>query len=452
MEDSIQKVNGHYQVSLPWKSYPPDLPNNRAFAVRRCELLRRRLLKDGDWLLKYKFTMSEYINKGHAERVPDEELNLTDKPVWYLPHHPVVHHLKPDKVRVVYDCAAKYKQTSLNQQLLQGPDEANRLVGVLSRLRKESVGIVADIESMFHQVIVDPRDRDVLRFLWWPYGDLTKQLVEYRMTKHVFGAKFSPRIADFFLKKTSDLEKDGIEPEAVETVKKNMYVDDLMKSTNTTQKAVNLVDQLRELLARGGFRLTKWCSNDREVLAAIPESERAKSVANFEIEHLPTESTLGVTWNVEEDKFVWEISQERFTVVSNKPKTRRGILSVIYSMFDPLGFIAPFTMKAKLLLQMLSRMKIGSDDQILEIERTQWIRWLENLPKLAELQVDRCFKPETLGAIKSVELHLFSDASRVGYSAVAYLRLVDVNGCIHCAFVMGKARLAPIREISIPRL
>jgi hypothetical protein len=166
MEDSIQKVNGHYQVSLPWKSYPPDLPNNRALAVRRCELLRRRLLKDGDLLLKYKFTMSEYIKKGHAERVPDEELNLTDKPVWYLPHHPVVHHLKPDKVRVVYDCAAKYKQTSLNQQLLQGPDEANRLVGVLSRFRKESVGIVADIESMFHQVIVDPRDRDVLRFLW----------------------------------------------------------------------------------------------------------------------------------------------------------------------------------------------------------------------------------------------------------------------------------------------
>ena len=55
-----------------------------------------------------------------------------------------------------------------------------------------------------------------------------------------------------------------------------MYVDDLMKSTSTTQKAINLVDQLRELLARGGFRLTKWCSNDREVLAAIPESERAK--------------------------------------------------------------------------------------------------------------------------------------------------------------------------------
>ena len=101
---------------------------------------------------------------------------------------------------------------------------------------------------------------------------------------------------------------------------------------------------------------------------------------------------------------------------------------------------------------MLSQMKIGWDNQIGETERTQWIRWLEDLPKLAELQVDRCFKPETLGSKKSVELHLFSDASCVGYSAVAYLPLVDVNGCIHCAFVMGKARFAPIREISIARL
>ena len=51
-----------------------------------------------------------------------------------------------------------------------------------------------------------------------------------------------------------------------------MYVDDLMKSTNTIQKAINLVGQLRELLSRGEFRLTKWYSNKREVIAAIPES------------------------------------------------------------------------------------------------------------------------------------------------------------------------------------
>ena len=223
MENSFVKVNGHYQVALLWRSYPPHLHDNRELAAKRCELLKRRLLKDGDLAIKYKAAMNDYMEKGHAERVPDEESRVLDKPVWYLPHHPVTHPLKPEKVRVVYDCAAKYNQTSLNDELLQGPDETNRLVGVISRFRMESIGVVADIESMFNQVIVDPKDRDVLRFLWWPDGDLSKDLAEYRMTKHVFGAKSSPSIADFCVKKTAELESDGIESDVVNTVKRNMY-------------------------------------------------------------------------------------------------------------------------------------------------------------------------------------------------------------------------------------
>ena len=107
--------------------------------------------------------------------VPEEELNTRNRPVWFLPHHPVTHPLKPDKVRVVYDSAEKFGQTSLNQQLLLGPDQINQLVGVLSRFRQNTVGMVADIEAMFHQVLVDPRDCDSLRFLWWPNGDLERK-------------------------------------------------------------------------------------------------------------------------------------------------------------------------------------------------------------------------------------------------------------------------------------
>ena len=115
-------------------------------------------MKDKDLLEKYRMTMNGYIKKGHAEIVPEEELNTMNRPVWFLPHHPVTHPLKPDKVRVVYHCAARFGQTSLNQQLLQGPDQTNQLVGVLSRFRRNTVGMVADIEAMFHQVLVDPKD------------------------------------------------------------------------------------------------------------------------------------------------------------------------------------------------------------------------------------------------------------------------------------------------------
>ena len=72
--------------------------------------------------------MTDYIEKGHTEKIPKEELEVNDIPVWYLIHHPVTHPLKPNKVRVVYDCAAKFGQTLLNHQLLQGPDQTNQLV------------------------------------------------------------------------------------------------------------------------------------------------------------------------------------------------------------------------------------------------------------------------------------------------------------------------------------
>ena len=117
MQGSFTKINGHYQVALPWRFYPPCLPNNWELVVRRCELPKLRLLRDNELAAKYKATMSEYIEKRHAERVPDEEWAVKDKPLWYLLHHPVVLPLKPNKVRVVYNYAAKYKQTSLNKNL-----------------------------------------------------------------------------------------------------------------------------------------------------------------------------------------------------------------------------------------------------------------------------------------------------------------------------------------------
>ena len=105
--------------------------------------------------------------------------------MWYLPHHDVTHLMKPGKVRLVFDCTAKYHGISLNQQFLQGPDFTNPLVGVLTRFRQETTAIAADIKGMFHQVYVDPKDFDVFRLLWWPDGQLNEQPQEYRMVRRL---------------------------------------------------------------------------------------------------------------------------------------------------------------------------------------------------------------------------------------------------------------------------
>ena len=413
---------------------------------RRAALLKKRLLKDKDLFSKYNATMNEYIEEGHAERVPIDELQPGDRPVWYLPHHPVTHPLKPEKVRVVFDCAAQ-----LNRQLLKGPDLTNNIVGVLTRFCQEFVGLVANIQSMFHQVRVEPRDCDALRFLWWPGGDLSAELTEYRIVKHLFGATSSPSVVNLCLKKTAEMDG-GWNSEVANVIKRNMYVDDLMKSTETTADATLLVHKVKEQLSNGGFHLTKWCSNDRRVLAVVPQPERAKSVVNLELDQLPTQSALGLKWDIEDDKFVREVSDQLMSATSKVPLTKRGMVSVVYSLFDSLGFIAPYIIKAKLLLQTLNRKGIGWDEPVTDAECLQWERWIDDLDKLREVKIDRCFKPEGFGKVQETQLHLFSDASRKGYSVTAYLRLKDITGKIHCSFVIGKARLAPIKEISIPRL
>ena len=109
-----------------------------------------------------------------------------------MPHHGVYHPRKPEKMRIVFDCAAKYQDISLNDELLQGPDLTNSLFDVLLRFREEKIAIMGDIEAMFMMVHVPAKDRNLLRFLWWPNGDFHRQPAEYRITRHIFGATSSP--------------------------------------------------------------------------------------------------------------------------------------------------------------------------------------------------------------------------------------------------------------------
>ena len=122
------------------------------------------------------------------------------------------------------------------------------------------------------------------------------------------------------------------------------------------------------------------------------------------------------------------------------------------SVYDPLGFAAPFIFQAKLILQDLCRKKLGWDEPIPEESLKRWHAWLQELPKLEQFVVERCFKPSSLGEVENVQLHHFADASQHGYGAVSYLRVEDKEHNVKCSFVMGKARLAPIKPVTIPRM
>ena len=131
MESSAVLKEGHYEIALPWRYSPSSLPNNRVLAEHRLKLLRRRLAKDPDLFQKYSSFIDNLLDKDYARKVPDHQVNESGKATWFLPHHPVFHSKKPEKVRVVFDCAARYRGVSLNNVLLPGPDMTNSLVGVL---------------------------------------------------------------------------------------------------------------------------------------------------------------------------------------------------------------------------------------------------------------------------------------------------------------------------------
>jgi len=445
MEETISKVGEHYELAIPFKQRPVNLPNNRFLVEERLRSLGRRLSRDAALCKKYCDGMNDMVIKGYASRVEGEESNRDDGAVWYLPHHAVAK--KGDKIRIVFDCAARFRGTSLNDQVMQGPNLTNTLVGVLLRFRQEHVAVMADIEAMFNQVMVAEQDRDVLRYLWWPNGDQSLQPEIYRMNVHLFGGTWSPSCCNFALRRVASDNKDSYSPDIVNTVMRNFYVDDCLKSVESEDKAVELAEGLTDLLRQGGLKLTKWVSTSSKVLESVGGAGRSQRV-NIELNddgYSPTERALGLSWNVEDDCFMFRMSP------SKAPLTRRGLLSTMCSVYDPLGFVSPFTLVAKKLMQDLTRLKLGWDEPLPKRELSQWIRWCEDLAKLRLVRVPRCLKGDAQNDVH-YQLHHFADASCAAYGAVTYLRVKGPSGKATCSLLMARSRLAPVKTVTLPRL
>ena len=139
-------------------------------------------------------------------------------------------------------------------------------------------------------------------------------------------------------------------------------------------------------------------------------------------------------------------------MLQDKPCTKRGILSAVSSIFDPLRLVAPLLLEGNSILQELCCLDVKWDDPIPEDVKVRWTKWKAELLQLRSILIPRCYKPENFGCAVGTELHHFSDASVKGYGQCSYLRLIDENQRIHCSFVMGKSRVAPLKPVTIPRL
>ena len=252
------------------------------------------------------------------------------------------------------------------------------------------------------------------------------------MTVHIFGAADSLCAANSTLKRTANDNVKDFDAVTVDTLQRNFYVDNCLKSVHTPDAAIQLASQLVELCARGGFNLTKFMSNDHQVLAKIPVEKRATPSLDLDLDELPV---------------------NRFKVVDlDKPNTMRGVLSTISSVFDPLNFAAPVMLPAKQIMQILWRRKVPWDQPISGEILMKWEKWKSYLPLLENLSVLRCYFSRLDHEGVRLQLHHFCDTSEAGYGTASYLRVEYPDGLIECAFVTGKSRNAPIKSVSIPRL
>ena len=170
---TTKRAGERYETGLLWKSPDVKLHVNVSSAMSRLHSTERKLDRDSKLAEAYCVTVNDYISRGYARKLSPEEITADHERQWYLPHHAVYSANKPGKARVVFDAAARHCGTSLNEQLLIGPDLTNSVIGDLMRFRQRPVVLAADINSMFHQVRVRPADQPALRFLWRGNGSTT---------------------------------------------------------------------------------------------------------------------------------------------------------------------------------------------------------------------------------------------------------------------------------------
>ena len=380
--------------------------------------------------------------KGYVRKLEPGEID--DGPSWYLPHFPVVREDKETtKVRIVYDSAARYGGVSLNDTMLPGPKLQQDVFDVLLRFRSNPVALVADLTEMFSQVTMAKQDRRYHRFLWRGL-DLSRPPEVYEAMRLMFGDRASPYLAQYVVRQHAEDKRDDY-PLAVAIILSQMYVDDIMTSLETDDEAIKARDQLRKLLGKAGFKIRRWCSNRPEVLRDVPVEDRVANV-NIEESELPCMKALGVQWNAETDMFTFKLNPPQDVVY-----TKRGFLKKLAMLFDPLQMLAPFTIRARMAMQETWLLGLGCDDEFPSDLKKTCQEWFSQLPELSGVRVPRCYRAAEK-TVADTSIHTMVDASLLAYAAVSYVRHKYEDGEVTVRFIAAKAKVAPTKAISVPRL
>jgi hypothetical protein len=438
--DHYRDETGRYVVCLPFKdNEEPVFEGSREIALRRFHAIERRLSRDQNLKQQYVEFMTDYIESGHMTLVPAKQMGQGK---FYIPHHCI---LRPDsattKLRVVFDASARDAHSkSLNDTLLTGSKLQSNIVEILLHFREHEIVFMADVRQMYRQINVAPHHRDYQRILWRAHPD--EPLQEYVLNTVTYGVSSAPFLACRTIQQLANEEGHNY-PKAKAVLTSDVYVDDIVTGSSSLEDASEIKTQVITLFGLGSFELRKWVSNRPELLSDLPAEACLSEAITFTDAEDTTIKVLGLKWEPASDSFVFNVNP------SNQTCTKRTILSEVARIFDPLGFLSPLTIQAKCLIQKLWILGVSWDETPPPEIISQWSNFSQQLPEVRELKVPRKFAAE---GVQSYQLHGFCDSSEAAYGAVIYLRVTKSDGSVRVFLVCAKARVAPLKRQSLPRL
>ena len=465
----VKLIDGRYQVRLPFKENHDLLPDNFSLSKSRLVSLLKRLRPSPELLERYNDVIQEQMKQGIIEPVEQGIHNGVGR-VHYIPHHKVVRIDKQTtKLRVVYDASARAGRNtpSLNDCLYAGPPLSPLIYDILLRFRVYKTAITGDIEKAFLNILVDPRDRDYLRFLWVDdIKDQHSNLQAYRFTRVAFGVSASP----FLLNATVRHHLTSTErtSEFAQRVLKSLYVDDYVGGDDSDQSAFEVYKNLKSFFKGGGSTCESGCpilqSCKRELKnlkanfyrhhqSLTGLSRSLHSVFGSEEIHDATKhKVLGIVWDSQKDMWFLDLASPLETV-SDDSVTKRAILGATSKLYDPLGLLSPVIILLKIIFQSICKSKVGWDDPVDSFLYKQWLKLVQDTRKVGVVELKRhYFRGSSSVDLLEVQLHGFADASDKAYGAVVYLRIKLTSGMIYTPLLSSKTRVAPINGETTPRL
>ncbi len=460
--ERIQENLEYNEIEKQWIARYPLIEDPEEVAgtyngAKKClQSLEKRLEKAG-LQKEYEGQINDFLSRNVIAKMTREEI-ANEKQAYFVPHNFVEKPGATTPLRIVTNSSFKSPKTqkSMNDILVKGPSSLNNLYHILLRFRSYEVGMTGDVNKMYHSVAICQEQLFWRRLLWRPFQFWNLSMEEhppdqYHLKKITFGEKPAGTTSIAAMRMTAD--KYGTEKnfDAQRFVKENFYVDDGIGGAKNVPAAQELANEIEDLLKPGGFTLKKWIiGGQNEPLVDLGKNNKV----------------LGVNWDPAQEQLIFQfkvnlsgknrgkrvaadLTLETIESLDPSSLTRRILLRVTNSIFDPIGLLSPITILAKLWMKEVH--KHPWDEKLTVEEGNKWIKLFKILAGI-NVKFDRSFWPPGGVHEKKISLVGFHDASKMAYAGAIYARVKMDEDHYYCTLLTSKTRVSPVEVVSVPRL